>query len=496
MRSTRGEDRFALFAGAWALFLVVHMSATYFRWFQFSDPVELALGAAAWATGALLLLGPSSLVRLVVSSLAFLAYKAYLLPSVPNHILLAVFIAITILAATAAGIRRWVAIGHEGGTPRLRRLIFQRLAPVVAIELMVMYFFVVLHKLNWDYLNPAVSCGFSLYEEIVEATGGVLPLAAWMGYPCLLGALLLEAAIPVCLFFRRTRMIGIGLGIAFHTMLALHPNLYIYSYSALLFACYTVFLPRGFVTRLRQRLSRLPRVEPWQVATGVGVLGIIAGLALAASTGFERGATIAALHDWAPPVVKTFFFVCAGAIAAMFVLGHCGTREARATYPAPSRLLHGSFGALAALPLLMVLNGFSPYLSLKTGTSFAMFSNLRTEGGVNNHLFMPRLAGPPYQDDLVAVVESDDPRLQKWAAMGLHTTSFELRRYLYEEASPDVRVVVLRGGQQHELALHQRRPVNVAPGIADLLTPPGWLERRLLIFRPVPPAGQPMPCSH
>ena len=40
------------------------------------------------------------------------------------------------------------------------------------------------------------------------------------------------------------------------------------------------------------------------------------------------------------------------------------------------------------LPVLVVLNGSSPYLGLKTETSFAMFSNLRTIGGLSNHLLV------------------------------------------------------------------------------------------------------------
>jgi hypothetical protein len=490
--SVRGDDRPALFAGLWGLFVLTHMSATYFRWFQFGDKVELVLGALAWLGGAALLLGPSSVVRLVVATVLFLAYKAYLLPMVPNHILFAMFIAVTILGAVALGALRWHGVG---GQDRLRRLIFARLAPVLAVELLVMYFFVVLHKLNRDYLNPEVSCGFLLYEEIVTATDHLLPLAAWMGYPCLLGALFLEAAIPLCLFFRRTRTLGILLGLVFHTMLALHPNLYIYSSSVLLFACYTVFLPRGFVSRLRARTSWLPRLASWQLAGIATVVGLLAAVGLAAAAGFERGAVIDELHKWAPGAAKTFFFVTTAIIIAGFVsvLAEKGSGR-RLRYPTPAQLLRGAGSVLMLVPLLMLLNGFSPYLALKTGTSFAMFSNLRTEGGVNNHLFMPRLPVPDYQDDMVRVVESNDPRLQGWADQGLQATTFEFRRHLAERAKPDLRVVFHHNGERHELDLKGRDGMSARVG--ELLEPPGWLERRLLLFRPVPVENVPMPCSH
>ena len=54
------------------------------------------------------------------------------------------------------------------------------------------------------------------------------------------------------------------------------------------------------------------------------------------------------------------------------------------------------------VPLLTGLNGCSPYLGLKTETAFAMYSNLRTEGGQSNHLLVPagvQLFG--FQQDLV-----------------------------------------------------------------------------------------------
>ena len=58
-----------------------------------------------------------------------------------------------------------------------------------------------------------------------------------------------------------------------------------------------------------------------------------------------------------------------------------------------------------ATPLLVVLNGMCPYLGLKTDSSFAMFSNLRTEPGFANHLVMPHGPQPfGFQGDLVRLV--------------------------------------------------------------------------------------------
>lgn len=50
---------------------------------------------------------------------------------------------------------------------------------------------------------------------------------------------------------------------------------------------------------------------------------------------------------------------------------------------------------------LVILNSTGPYIGFKTESNIAMYSNMRTGGGVNNRLFMPALSIFHYQDDLV-----------------------------------------------------------------------------------------------
>ncbi len=65
---------------------------------------------------------------------------------------------------------------------------------------------------------------------------------------------------------------------------------------------------------------------------------------------------------------------------------------------------------IGVLLLLIFFHGITPYFGLRTAGNFSMFSNLRTEGKVSNHLL---LSGNPlkiwdYQDDVVEVLEIDD----------------------------------------------------------------------------------------
>ena len=90
----------------------------------------------------------------------------------------------------------------------------------------------------------------------------------------------------------------------------------------------------------------------------------------------------------------------------------------------------------------LVVNGLSPYLGLKTESTFTMFSNLRTEGGYWNHLVVPasvRVFG--YQDQLMRITGSNDPTLQERTRDGTRLVRFELDRYL--RSHPDTRATYL-----------------------------------------------------
>jgi hypothetical protein len=144
---------------------------------------------------------------------------------------------------------------------------------------------------------------------------------------------------------------------------------------------------------------------------------------------------------------------------------------------------------LWVLPALVVLNGLSPYLGLKTETSWAMYSNLRTELP-SNHVFMPewlKMAG--YQEDLVEIVETSLPELQRYREERLLLNAVELRR-ISGAATADFTVTYKRNGTVQFLTSEG----GVLSG-ADTIAPLGWTTATLLRFRPVDSAG-PTKCRH
>jgi len=150
-------------------------------------------------------------------------------------------------------------------------------------------------------------------------------------------------------------------------------------------------------------------------------------------------------------------------------------REAAGLQPIP-RPFALRYASLAILPLLMFFNGLAPYLGLKTEGSYSMFSNLRTEGGMSNHLIVREtlpLAG--YQDDLVAIVHSSDRKLQRYADQGYVLPYFEFRSYVSRR--PDIAVTYLRHGVQRSITRIGDDP--------ELSRPVSLIQRKLLAFKPV-----------
>jgi hypothetical protein len=137
-------------------------------------------------------------------------------------------------------------------------------------------------------------------------------------------------------------------------------------------------------------------------------------------------------------------------------------------------------------PILVLLNGASPYLGLKTETSFAMFSNLATEGGRSNHLFLPAsLQAFPFQRDLVRIVASTDKQLAAMARQGLRVPFLQLR--ILVDRRPDASLVYERGGQAYHVASTKRD--------ASLGRPTPLIVRKLFAFRPIRDTPR-QPCGH
>jgi hypothetical protein len=131
---------------------------------------------------------------------------------------------------------------------------------------------------------------------------------------------------------------------------------------------------------------------------------------------------------------------------------------------------------LLVVPLLVVANGLTPYLEVKTAYGWNMYANLRTVDGETNHYLVPRtLPLTNVQSDIVTIVASDDPVLRGYGSADYALTFRELRIYLSKH--PSVGLTYVRHDERITVAHASDRPELVEPV-------PVWQDK-LFLFRAV-----------
>jgi hypothetical protein len=303
-----------------------------------------------------------------------------------------------------------------------------------------------------------------------------LPTGRWLTTVGIWSSLVAEGAVAVLLCFRRTVGLGLLIGIGFHLFLSQYGGLY--GFSAAMYAIYYLFLPATFTDELAVRREeilrrlRLDRLQAWlspALATAILTTGLLLNVTL------EISALGSGQLWW-----NVWVIVVAGCFFRQFV---------RALRTPPQLVLVPPWRPLWVIPLLVVVTGLSPYLGLKTETSWSMYSNLRTEAPSNHLLMSESLQIAGYQDDLVEIVETSLPELQRYRDDNLAMTFFEFRR-LTSRTTADFRVVYKRNGSVHVL-----ESVNGVSSDPLVTRSHGWLAERLLVFRPVEVTG-PTRCRH
>lgn len=461
--------RLTIFAFLWASQAVEHQEffAGSLRVNSFSGWTLTILAMATLLWPGSLPLFTGMLAISVVNNVSFW-------PHVSNHILLESIINVTILLAIARtyAFRRTTEVST-------REAIFHRFDSVIRAMLVLLYYFAFISKLNEGFLDPDVSCVATMYRNLSSKLA-FLPDGSWTPVMTIWLTLFVEAAIPILLTFRRTRSFAIFLGLPFHYLLGMVGHR---TFSAEIYALYGLFCMESLVywvagaqRFIQERVTKQRRhLFPKLVRVAVLAYSVLVITELTLKSAPVSRAAQAAWALWSL------------ALAVVYVWAIVSSRASRAD----SSDLSGrpGPGMLWLMFVVILLNGSTQYLGLKTQTNFTMYSNLRTEGGVNNHLFMPALHPFSYQDDLVDVLESDLPALQKYVDDDLWITHFEFQR-IVSETTRDFQVKYRRGDEERRFQL--RQGVNTDPALYR--KHPLW-QAKLLYFRPVDKAENPR-CQH
>ncbi|HEV2769123.1 MAG TPA: HTTM domain-containing protein [Solirubrobacteraceae bacterium] len=403
---------FGLFSLAFAVSLILHV--LWWEGFEVASVDFLVVLAALWTV-----LRPTSVARFLTMLAAEVLSVALDMPEVGSHTLLVGLSGACVLAYVA-----WTS-------PPIRRLphagaLFERIAPFLRVQLLVVYAAAAVAKMNTDFFDAGISCAISLSARVAWFDPSLLA-GSWRVAPAMWGTVLTELALVALLSIPRTRVAGLAVGGAFHAVLALAGNV---PFSALALALYVVFLPVDTAGRMRAVAAERPALGRWadrarSAAGSRAAFPVAVGCWLAAAVVFS----------FEPAAGRTLIAngTRVGLVALMLGGGWLlalGLARGR-PWIQPSASLRLGHAVFAVGIGLLVANSLSPYLGLKTESSFTMFSNLHTEAGRWNHAFIPeavRVFDP--QDSLVRVTDSNDPTLERRTRDGARMVRFELERYV------------------------------------------------------------------
>ena len=410
---------------------------------------------------------PASVGRLLCLAIVQLLDVAYYLPFVPNHWLLTGIVSLTILVA--AGV---VSVRARCAAVQLVEL-YQTLRPSVRISAVIFYFFTFFHKLNNDFLNPSISCAVTFFEQIVGPFG--LAGVPGLGRAVILATLATELLLAVGLALPRWRQRACVLGASFHMLLALDAPRIFYNFSAVMFAVLWVCLPASIAAEAARQVGIVPRFP----FLSVYLLIVLLCWALPAYSWKLLAYGFSAL--WLAWAITLLNRAGLGQRRNLFLFARTARRSSAQPSPlAPvERFQRRRYAAvLLLLPALVLLNGLSPYLGLKTRTAWQMYSNLNLSPYDSNHYFIPySLDVGGFMADAVRLTATTDPALERqYMRTGELLTWHELRRYVAQH--PDIWLAYTRTG-------HPPKAFGPAAEDAALKAPGLGVVGKLLIFRPL-----------
>ena len=454
--------RLGLFARMWALAALFHLAGNAREalapGLTTLAVVQLLVGASAiWV-----LLRPRRVAALISLCVLVPLSAWFEAPVVGNHWVLAAVVSLAFMASVLLARRD---PGSDAGSR-----IWQLFSPTARLVFLIAYGFAAFAKLNSGFFNPEVSCAVFYHDQLMGSwglTGLQVAGNPVLGRAVAAAAVAVELSVPVLLAVPRLRRKGLLLALAFHWLLALDLHQHFWDFSAVLFAGFFLFADDEQVDALVAALRRLRdgiRRPTRRALSGFGL--IVAAVVTVGSVTPTSSVPVRVL-----PVLlgHAGWMLLGTGLLILVARSTAGTRASpdRRAFRIPS-------AALLVLPLLVALNGLTPYLELKTGFGWNMYSNLRTVAGETNHFLTPAtLDVTGLQRDQVTILDSSDPKLAASSAQHYTMVWSELREYA--ASNPEASITYRRGNRTYE--------VPRAGDVPQLVGGMSVLSRRLQPFR-------------
>lgn len=287
----------------------------------------------------------------------------------------------------------------------------------------VFYAFAAFAKLNTDFFDPSVSCSVVFANQSLAAAG--LPVVAGGSLVATMLPLVtagIELLIPVLLVRRKTRMAGVFVGLVFHGVLSFDLDQHIFDFTGALIPLFLLWLPDSLTARLGMSLPRRLQV----------ILGSLLAV-LVITTVMPPGRFALVL------LTKAFFILWIPAVFALIVWVASRWRPGVDRRYRPSSVL--AWGLVG----LVTLNGLTPYLEVKSASSWNMYSNLSVVDGESNHLIVRSgIPASNAQRDPVEILATDDPGLAQYIDSGYLLPRRNFLNYLADH--PDAVVEYRQNG--------------------------------------------------
>ena len=458
------------------------------------------------------------LIFLAVTTSHFLLVQ---FPDVANHVNVAIYCNLLMMVGIGYSlVRRREFPTDDDGMELLR--------PLLQLSMMLVYALAGFHKLNSDFLNPAVSCVADLVGDL-----GRMARSRVVGVPTrlvlLAGILLLVHALLSVRSARRSLPPAVRVGALGATLLVavlafkLAPAIPPAAMTTALLAMAGVVILWELIGGL---LLSVPRLQApvlafsWTMHATLALIGFVdfGAFALALLFTFVPGPyrDLLTARVRVPVVgrpvhrVHLYFALCvlAGILAGLgrhlgggilfdfAALVFIWPIISAAVSPSPRPAWTGVpiTGRMTprwmfVFPVLLLLHGLTSYLGLRTAGNFTMFSNLRTEGARSNHLLLGSnpLKVWGYQEDAVRFIRIDDRKArigyQYQPLEGSLLPVVEFRKLIYEWT---------RAGATIPLTFEYRGTMH---STSDIVHDPAWRTpardwaMRLMDFRVIQAEG-------
>lgn len=339
----------------------------------------LLIASAVWV-----LLKPSSVYRSIFLYVVLLLRTIDILPRSPNHVVFQALVLITILTC-------FVYLKLNEKNLLTKRKFYEIFAPVVRIEIVLLYFWAAFHKINTGFFDTYISCA-TLQLFNIKDTVPLLPTPGWFIAINPYFTLLTESLIPILLIIPRTRIFGLLVAFFFHFILGFKYT----GFTILVYAFLCLFIPNISFEKMKSSFlwmtsgitNIISQIKDFNVIKQNRYMRYLFQILFLLIIIFAAGIFMKEnpKNNFFLSTKGLYVYVCIVFFISFLYFIVIKIREIELG----SRInIIPDKKWLLIFPIIIFLNGMLPHFGVKNVQSMAMFSNLRTEGGQSNHLIIP-----------------------------------------------------------------------------------------------------------